>query len=70
MERVRLADPDTLVFDMTFHDPTAYTKPWSATLSFKRAKDGLMTENIYTPSEELAFRKRFLGEEPCLAIRE
>ena len=70
VERIRLADPDTLDFEMTFHDLKAYTKPWSATLTFKRATDGLMTENIYTPSEELRFRERFLGEEPCLAVRE
>ena len=31
IERIRRVDPETLVFNFTFDDPKAYTKPWDAT---------------------------------------
>jgi len=31
--------------------------------------DGAMTETIYTISDELSFRKRFLNEKPAIPIR-
>ncbi len=31
IERIRRTDPETLVFDFTFDDPKAYTKPWRLT---------------------------------------
>jgi len=68
-ERIRRVDPETLVFDLTFDDPTAYTKPWSGQLTFKLVKDEVMTETIYTISDELSFRQRFLNEKPPIPIR-
>ncbi len=69
VERIRRMDPETLVIDLTFEDQTAYSKPWSSQLTFKLVRDGVMTENIYTISDELRFRERFLGEVPGVPIR-
>jgi hypothetical protein len=68
-ERIRRVDPETLVFNFTFEDPKAYTKPWDASLTFKQVDDGIMTEIIYTISDELSFRQRFLNEKPPIPIR-
>jgi len=69
IERIRRTDPETLVFDFTFDDPKAYTKPWGSQLTFKLKNDGIMTETIYTISDELSFRQRFLNEKPAIPIR-
>ena len=69
IERIRRVDPETLVFNFTFDDPKAYTKPWEGHLTFKLKNDGIMTETIYTISDELSFRQRFLNEKPSLPIR-
>jgi hypothetical protein len=69
IERIRRVDPETLVFNFTFDDPKAYTKPWDAQLTFKLKSDGIMTETIYTISDELNFRQRFLNEKPTIPIR-
>jgi hypothetical protein len=69
IERIRRVDPETLVFKFTFEDPKAYTKPWDAQLTFKLVTDGIMTETIYTISDELSFRQRFLNEKPPIPIR-
>jgi hypothetical protein len=69
IERIKRVDPETLVFDFTFDDPKAYTKPWNGKLTFKLKNDGIMTENIYTISDELNFRQRFLNEKPSIPIR-
>ena len=69
IERIRRADSETLVFDFTFDDPKAYAKPWNGRLTFKLKTDGIMTENIYTISDQLNFRKRFLNEKPAIPIR-
>jgi hypothetical protein len=69
VERIRRTDPETLVFNFTFDDPKAYTKPWEGQLTFKLKNDGIMTETIYTISDELSFRQRFLNEKPPLPIR-
>ena len=68
IERIRRTDPETLVFDMTFDDPIAYSKPWSSQLTFKLDRKGVMTENVYTIVDESRFRERFLGEKPFLPI--
>jgi hypothetical protein len=68
-ERIRRVDHETLVFDFTFDDPKAYTKPWNGEVTFKLKTDGIMTENIYTISDELNFRQRFLNEKPSIPIR-
>jgi hypothetical protein len=67
-ERIRRTDPDTLVFDFTFEDPVAYTKPWSSKLTFKLDRKGVMTENVYTIYDELRFREKFIGEKSFLPI--
>lgn len=69
IERIRRVDPETLVFNFTFDDPKAYTKPWDGQLTFKLKNDGIMTETIYTISDELSFRQRFLNEKPGIPIR-
>ena len=69
IERIRRSDPETLVFNFTFEDPKAYAKPWSSQLEFKLKTDGIMTETIYTISDELSFRQRFLNEKPPIPIR-
>jgi hypothetical protein len=68
VERIRRAG-DTLVFDFTFDDPKAFTQPWSSQVSFKRAPDNTMTETIFTISDELRFRERFLKQKPTIPIR-
>lgn len=68
-ERIRRVDPETLVFELTFDDPVACTKPWTSQLTFTLVKDGAMTENIDTISDELRFRQRFLGEAPGIPVR-
>lgn len=69
VERIRRVDPETLVFNFAFDDPKAYSKPWDAKLTFKLVTDGIITETIYTISDELSFRQRFLNEKPPIPIR-
>jgi hypothetical protein len=68
VERIHRVD-ETLVFDLTFEDPKAYTKPWSSQLTFKLVHDGTMTESIFTISDELRFRERFLQQPAPISIR-
>jgi hypothetical protein len=68
VERIR-RDGDALLIDMTFEDPGAFTKPWSAQLKFERVDDGAMIETIFTISDELRFRERFLGVPSPIPIR-
>jgi len=68
VERIR-REGDTLAFDFTFEDAKAFTKPWSARLTFQLVKDGAMTELIQTISDELRFRERFLGQRASIPIR-
>jgi hypothetical protein len=60
---------ENLAFDITFEDPGAFTKPWTAHLIYKPSPDGSMTENIYTISDELRFRERFLNQKVNIPIR-
>jgi hypothetical protein len=69
VERIHRVDGETLVFDFTFEDLKAYTKPWSSQLTFKLVRDGVMTENIQTISDELRFRERFLHQPSPIPIR-
>jgi hypothetical protein len=68
IERIHRAG-DNLVFDFTFDDPKAFTKPWSAQLTFTPVRDGSMTESIFTISDELRFRERFLQQKVTIPIR-
>ena len=68
VERIR-RDGDTLAMEFTFEDAGAFTKPWSAQVKFERVEDGSMIETIYTISDELRFRERFLGVPSPIPIR-
>ena len=68
VERIR-RDGDTLTMHFTFEDPGAFTKPWSAEVKYQRVDDGAMIETIYTISDELRFRERFLGVPSPIPIR-
>ena len=68
VERIR-REGDALVMDFTFEDPGAFTTPWSAQVKFERITDGSMVEKIFTISDELRFRERFLGVPAPIPIR-
>lgn len=68
VERIHKAG-ENVVFDMTFEDPGAFTRPWSMQLMFEPAPDDTMTETIFTISDELRFRERFLQQKPPIPIR-
>jgi hypothetical protein len=68
VERIRRAG-DRLAMELRFEDPGAFTKPWSAQVTFERVEDGSMIETIYTISDELRFRERFLGVPSPIPIR-
>jgi hypothetical protein len=68
IERIR-RDGEMLLVELTFEDSGAFTKPWSAQLKFERVEDGSMIETIYTISDELRFRERFLGVPAPIPIR-
>ena len=55
-ERWRRVDHDNLVDDITFDDPTAYTQPWKARMTFKLDHTGELHENIYTATDEMRFK--------------
>lgn len=68
VERIR-RDGDTLAIQFTFEDPGAFTNPWSAQVKFERVQGGSMIETIFTISDELRFRERFLGVPSPIPIR-
>jgi hypothetical protein len=68
VERIR-REGDTLAVALTFDDPGAFTTPWTAQLKFDRVQDGSMIETIFTISDELRFRERFLGVPSPIPIR-
>jgi hypothetical protein len=68
VERFR-RDGEGLAVEVTFEDPGAFTKPWTAQLKFEHLDDGSMIETIYTISDELRFRERFLGVPAPIPIR-
>jgi hypothetical protein len=68
VERIR-RDGDTLAMEFTFDDPGAFTKPWSVQLNYVRVQAGAMIETIFTISDELLFRERFLGVPAPIPIR-
>lgn len=68
VERIR-REGDMLAIDFTFDDPGAFTKPWSTQWKFERVQDGQMVETIFTISDELRFRERFLGVPSPIPIR-
>jgi hypothetical protein len=56
IEHWRRVDHDTLVDDLTFDDPGAYTKPWNGQLKFKLDHSGELHESIFTATDELRFK--------------
>jgi len=46
VERIRRADHDSLVVDLTVDDPKAYTKPWGAKLIFQLRPDWKIMEHV------------------------
>lgn len=68
VERFR-RDGNRLAVELTFDDPGAFTRPWTAKLAFEPVEDGAMIETIYTISDELRFRERFLGVRSPIPIR-
>ena len=68
VERIR-RDGDTLAMEFTFEDSGAFTRPWSVQLNYVRVQDGAMIETIFTISDELRFRERFLGIPSPIPIR-
>jgi hypothetical protein len=68
VERIR-RDGDTLAVQLTFEDSGAFATPWTTHLKFERVEDGAMIETIYTISDELRFRERFLGVPSPIPIR-
>jgi hypothetical protein len=56
VERIRRADHDTLVDEITFEDPKTYTKPWKGQVTFKLDPSGNMDEGFSTLSDELRFQ--------------
>ncbi len=43
VERFRRVDPDTVVYEFTVDDPNSFTRPWTATMPFRRT-DGPLFE--------------------------
>ncbi|HSG65896.1 MAG TPA: hypothetical protein VLD39_12885, partial [Gammaproteobacteria bacterium] len=63
IERIRRLDRDTLVDEITIHDPEAYTQPWHGTLTFELKEDWELFEHIcigkdVTSPEYLDFKGR------------
>lgn len=54
VERLRRTDPKTLTLDITFEDPKAFTRPWTARRTFQLLTDLELTE-------DLACEDRLLG---------
>jgi hypothetical protein len=46
VERIRRTTPDMLQIDITFDDPKAYTKPWTARKAFKLRPDWNIAEYV------------------------
>jgi hypothetical protein len=42
IERVTRPDPDTILYQFTVDDPTAFTRPWSGELSMTRSREGVV----------------------------
>lgn len=53
VERMRRVDHDTLVDAYTIDDPKAYTKPWTATRTFKLKPDWQIQEYVCTENNKV-----------------
>jgi hypothetical protein len=38
-ERFTMTGPDTIVYEVTWNDPTIFTRPWTARLDWRRKSD-------------------------------
>ena len=46
VERIRRVDRETLIFDLTFDDPQAYTRLWKGVKRFTLVPDGEVMEYV------------------------
>src|SRR5258708_38806441 len=58
IERLTRTDPDTILYEFTVDDPTAYTRPWSAKIPMRKTEERLFKyechEGNYTMEGVLA----------------
>ncbi len=52
-ERIRRVNPDLLEIDFTFDDPKAYTKPWTAKVSYELRPDWEIIEHFACENRDL-----------------
>ena len=53
-ERIRLAEPDVLIDEITIEDPAVLTEPWHMTFTFSRLDDYEMMEYVCEDNREYA----------------
>jgi hypothetical protein len=62
VERLRLADANTIDYEVTIEDPTVFTRPWSMRLPLKRGRNEELWENAcYEGNTNDTERIRTLG---------
>jgi hypothetical protein len=54
IERLSLAGPDELKYEVTVNDPATWTKPWSAVLYLRRSKDQIYEYACHEGNEAMA----------------
>jgi hypothetical protein len=54
IERFTRVDADTLLYEFTVDDPTAYTKPWSAKVPMTRSKDEILEVSCHEENYAMA----------------
>ena len=62
VERLHLKDPDTLVGEMTFEDPTYLTKPWTTTHTYQRIKAPAELWEYACEPDAAGWSERFAGD--------
>ena len=62
VERLHLKDPDTLVGEMTFEDPTYLTKPWTSTHTYHRIKAPAELWEYACEPDAAGWSERFAGD--------
>jgi hypothetical protein len=61
-ERLYLKDPDTLVGEMSFEDPTYLTKPWTSTHTYHRIKPPAELWEYACEPDAAGWSERFAGD--------
>jgi hypothetical protein len=62
VERLYLKDPDTLVGEMTFEDPTYLTKPWTKTHTYHRIKAPAELWEYACEPDAAGWSERYAGD--------